>query len=86
MTPLLRSLSDSNTVDVYYSLSAGLVMGFMLLATGQLDEEDALSAVPRSLREAARLGRPVLKPHSCGVLRRPCLDYRGFIWVYRAPW
>jgi phosphate transport system permease protein len=53
MTPLLRSLFGSQNVDVYNMASAGLVMGIMILPLISSMSEDALSAVPRSLREAA---------------------------------
>lgn len=53
MTPLLRSIFGSETVDIYNTLSAGLVMGIMILPLVSSMSEDALSAVPRSLREAA---------------------------------
>jgi phosphate transport system permease protein len=53
MTPLLRLLFGANTVDIYNTASAGLVMGIMILPLISSMSEDALSAVPRSLREAA---------------------------------
>ena len=53
MTPLLRSLVGIQNVDVYNMASAGLVMGIMILPLISSMSEDALSAVPRSLREAA---------------------------------
>jgi phosphate transport system permease protein len=53
MTPLLRSIFGANTVDIYNTASAGLVMGIMILPLISSMSEDALSAVPRSLREAA---------------------------------
>lgn len=53
MTPLLRSIFGSNTVDVYNTISAGLVMGIMILPLVSSMSEDALTAVPHSLREAA---------------------------------
>jgi phosphate transport system permease protein len=53
MTPLLKLLFGDTTVNVYNTLSAGLVMGIMILPTVSSMSEDALSAVPRSLREAA---------------------------------
>ena len=53
MTPLLRGLFGNTTVDVYNMASAGLVMGIMILPLISSMSEDALSAVPRSLREAA---------------------------------
>ncbi len=52
MTPLLRSIFGEQ-VQVYNTLSAGLVMGIMILPLVCSMSEDALSAVPRSLREAA---------------------------------
>lgn len=53
MTPLLRSLLGENTVQIYNTGSAGLVMGMLILPTIASMSEDALRAVPRSLREAS---------------------------------
>jgi len=53
MTPLLRGVLGENNVQIYNTLSAGLVMGIMILPLVSSMSEDALSAVPRSLREAA---------------------------------
>lgn len=53
MTPFLRLLFSSDTVQIYNMLSAGLVMGIMILPLVSSMSEDALHAVPRSLREAA---------------------------------
>ena len=53
MTPLLRGVFGNNTVDIYNTLSAGLVMGIMILPLVSSMSEDALSAVPRSLRDGA---------------------------------
>ncbi len=53
MTPLLRGIFGSNVVEVYNTASAGLVMGILILPLISSMTEDALSAVPRSLREAA---------------------------------
>jgi phosphate transport system permease protein len=53
VTPFLRSLIGSDTVEVYNTLSAGLVMGILILPLVSSMCEDALSSVPRSLREAA---------------------------------
>ena len=53
MTPLLRALLGSGTVEIYNNASAGLVMGLMILPLISSMSEDALSAVPRSLREAS---------------------------------
>lgn len=53
MTPLLRSLFGVDTVQIYNTASAGLVMGILILPLITSMTEDALSAVPRALREAA---------------------------------
>jgi len=53
MTPLLRSIFGKDVVNIYNTLSAGLVMGIMILPIIASMSEDALNAVPRSLREAA---------------------------------
>jgi len=53
MTPLLRGIFGSDTVDVYNMASAGLVMGIMILPLISSMSEDALRAVPGALREAA---------------------------------
>jgi phosphate transport system permease protein len=53
MTPILRSIFGIDTVDIYNTLSAGLVMGIMILPMVCSISEDALSAVPRSLRDAS---------------------------------
>ncbi len=53
VTPLLRKILGQDTVEVYNTLSAGLVMGVLILPLISSMCEDALSAVPRSLREAA---------------------------------
>jgi phosphate transport system permease protein len=51
MTPALRHVF--NQVDIYNTASAGLVMGILLLPLIATMSEDALHAVPHSLREAA---------------------------------
>lgn len=53
MTPLLRSILGRDVVQIYNTASAGLVMGILILPLVSSMSEDALSAVPRSLREAA---------------------------------
>jgi phosphate transport system permease protein len=53
ITPILRSIIGDDKIGVYNMLSAGLVMGVMILPLISSMSEDALSAVPRSLREAA---------------------------------
>jgi phosphate transport system permease protein len=52
MTPLLQMVFGEQ-VQVYNMASAGVVMGIMILPLISSMSEDALSAVPRSLREAA---------------------------------
>jgi len=53
MTPLLRALLGVNTVEIYNTASAGLVIGILILPMVSSMSEDALSAVPQSLRQAA---------------------------------
>ncbi len=53
MTPVLRGIFGESNVEIYNTLSAGLVMGIMILPTVSSMSEDALSAVPHSLREGA---------------------------------
>jgi phosphate transport system permease protein len=50
---LLRSIFGRDVVEIYNTASAGLVMGILILPLVSSMSEDALSAVPRSLREAA---------------------------------
>ncbi len=51
VTPILKSIFPQT--QSFNGLSASIVMGFMILPTVASISEDALSAVPRSLREAA---------------------------------
>jgi len=53
VTPLLQGILGSDKVDIYNTLSAGLVMGVLILPLVSSMCEDALSAVPSSLREGA---------------------------------
>jgi phosphate transport system permease protein len=53
VTPFLRSVFGQDTIEIYNMLSAGLVMGIMIVPLVGSISEDALSAVPRSLREAS---------------------------------
>lgn len=53
MTPILRGIFGQDSVEIYNMLSAGLVMGIMILPLVSSMSEDALHAVPRSLRDAA---------------------------------
>lgn len=53
VTPILRNVFGQDRVEVYNTLSAGLVMGILILPLIASMCEDALSAVPGTLREAA---------------------------------
>jgi phosphate transport system permease protein len=53
MTPLLRQIFGFETVDIYNTASAGLVIGILIIPMVSSMSEDALSAVPRSLREGS---------------------------------
>ncbi|MFP4484322.1 MAG: phosphate ABC transporter permease subunit PstC [Spirochaetota bacterium] len=53
MTPVLQSIFGSGIVEIYNTGSAGIVMGILILPLVTSMTEDALSAVPKSLREAA---------------------------------
>ena len=53
MTPLLRVIFGRDVVQIYNMASGGLVMGILILPLISSMTEDALSAVPRSLREAS---------------------------------
>lgn len=51
VTPFLKTLNPD--ISIFNSLSAGLVMGVMIIPLVTSLSEDALSSVPNSLREAA---------------------------------
>jgi phosphate transport system permease protein len=51
VTPLLRDLGIH--VEIFNALSAGLVMGVMIIPTVASLSEDAMTAVPRDLRDGA---------------------------------
>ncbi len=51
VTPILRGISDD--IAVFNGLSASIVMGIMILPMVSSLSEDAMRAVPRSLREGA---------------------------------
>ena len=53
MTPLLRTILGNNVVEIYNTASAGIVIGILIIPLVSSMSEDALSAVPNSLREAA---------------------------------
>lgn len=52
ITPMLRTFFGSE-LDIYNALSAGIAVGILSIPTISSLSEDALQAVPRSLREAA---------------------------------
>lgn len=53
VTPILRNVIGRDVVDLFNMASAGLVIGILILPLVASMSEDALSAVPRHLREAA---------------------------------
>jgi phosphate transport system permease protein len=53
MTPILQRIFGRDIVDFQNVASAGIVMGIMIIPIISSMSEDALSAVPRSLREGA---------------------------------
>ncbi len=53
MTPLLRGIFGDGTVQIFNTASAGIVVGILIIPLVSSMSEDALHAVPRSLREAA---------------------------------
>jgi phosphate transport system permease protein len=53
MTPLLRGAFGQETVQIYNTASAGIVVGVLIIPLIASLSEDALSAVPNSLRQAS---------------------------------
>jgi phosphate transport system permease protein len=53
MTPVLRSIFGDDVVQIYNTAAAGIVIGILVLPLVSSMSEDALHAVPHSLREAA---------------------------------
>ncbi len=53
ITPIIRDIFNIPGVSIFNALSAGIVMGIMVLPMISSLSEDAMSAVPRSLREAS---------------------------------
>ncbi len=53
MTPLLQTIFGKGQVEIFNVASAGIVIGILIIPLVSSMSEDALSAVPRSLREAA---------------------------------
>ncbi len=53
VTPALRTIFSPESISVFNALSAGLVVGVMIIPTVASLSEDALSAVPDGLRAAS---------------------------------
>ncbi|MBT3276125.1 MAG: phosphate ABC transporter permease subunit PstC [Spirochaetales bacterium] len=53
ITPLLRAVFGPGVVEIYNTASAGIVIGILILPLISSMAEDALSAVPRTLRYAS---------------------------------
>lgn len=53
MTPILRDIFGTDVVGFFNVLSAGIVVGILIIPLISSLSEDALSAVPNSLRQAA---------------------------------
>jgi phosphate transport system permease protein len=53
VTPIFQGLFGADQVSVFNALSAGIVMGLMIMPMVSTLSEDAMVAVPRSLRDAA---------------------------------
>lgn len=53
MTPILRRIFGADVVEIYNTLSAGLVIGILIVPLVASMSEDALRAVPTTLREAS---------------------------------
>ncbi|MCY3901089.1 MAG: phosphate ABC transporter permease subunit PstC [Caldilineaceae bacterium] len=53
MTPLLRGILGRDVVEIYNTASAGMVIGILVVPLVSSMSEDALSAVPSSLRQAS---------------------------------
>lgn len=59
VTPLFQDVLGTDLIGIFNVLSAGIVVGIMIVPTVASLSEDAMSAVPRALREAAYgLGAP----------------------------
>lgn len=53
VTPIIRSMLGTSTVGFFNVLSAGIVVGILIVPLVSSLSEDAMSAVPDSLRQAA---------------------------------
>ena len=69
---ILHGPPQRSTSTIFNALSAGIIMGFMIVPTIASISEDAMSAVPQSLREGAfGLGASKLQIVDCGWSSRP---------------
>ena len=87
MTPLLRPIFGAEHRRDLQHASAGIVIGILIMPLVSSMSEDALSAVPRSLREAAYgLGATKLETAVKVVCRPRCpASRRRSSWRSRAP-
>ncbi len=53
VTPIIRGIFGETNVEIYNMASAGLVIGILIVPLVASLSEDALSAVPRAMREAS---------------------------------
>jgi phosphate transport system permease protein len=53
MTPILQGIFGRDVVEIFNVASAGIVIGILIIPLVSSMSEDALSAVPRALREGA---------------------------------
>jgi len=53
VTPIVRGLIGEDVVQIYNTLSAGIVVGILIIPMVSSMSEDALHAVPNALREAS---------------------------------
>lgn len=53
MTPLLRAIFSQDLVEIYNTASAGIVIGILVIPLVSSMSEDALRAVPNTLRQAS---------------------------------
>ena len=87
MTPLLRAIFGDGTVQIFNTASAGIVVGILIIPLVSSMSEDALHAVPVSLRQAAYgLGATKLETALKVVFRRRCRALRPLLWsLFPAP-
>ena len=78
VTPLLQDIGLD--VEVFNALSAGLVMGVMILPTVASLSDDAMTAVPMALREGAYgLGASKLQVSTRVVVPGRAVGHRGLV-------